>query len=72
MNQLDQHIRLANQKAIEKLLSVRPQLISVGSALSALGLKNYTILHAGPPLKDVEKLPKTIESSIVLSALYEG
>jgi hypothetical protein len=72
MNHLDQDIRLANQKAIEKLLSVRPQLICVGSAMSVLGLKNYTILHAGPPFKDIAKLPKTVESSIVLSALYEG
>jgi hypothetical protein len=72
MNEFKQLNRLANKAAAQKMLRVRPQLTAVGSAMSVLGLKNYTLLHAGPPFKDTKSLPKTIQSSIVLSAIYEG
>jgi len=72
MNEFGHLNRQANQQAIDRLLKVRPQLTAVGSAESVLGLKNHTVLHAGPPFLDILQLPKTVQSSIVLSALYEG
>ncbi|MEV4160239.1 DUF1116 domain-containing protein [Nonomuraea dietziae] len=40
----------ANELAVGRLLSARPQLVGVRPAADALGLERGTFLHAGPPI----------------------
>ncbi|MEU4723007.1 DUF1116 domain-containing protein [Nonomuraea dietziae] len=40
----------ANELAVGRLLSARPQLVGVRPAADALGLEKGTFLHAGPPI----------------------
>jgi len=59
-------------QAIERLLSVRPQLMAVVDAGEALGLGPRELLHAGPPLLDAHAPPPVLMSSAVMSCLHEG
>jgi len=60
-----------NQFAIEKLLKVEPIFTQIGTAQTLLGIRPFTVLHAGPPFKNPKELPKSIRSSLILTALYE-
>ena len=61
----------AEQAAVERLLQVQPIWCGVETATEAIALEPMTLLHAGPPLKDLENLPQPIFNSAVLAILYE-
>jgi hypothetical protein len=62
----------ANDEALQRLYAVRPQWRSVRFAHEAVGLPEFTLLHAGPPYADPCKPPAPVLSSAVLCCLYEG
>jgi len=61
----------ANLAALERVYAVRPQWQRVVRARDALGLPDYTLLHAGPPYEDPRAPAAPVLSSAVLCCLYE-
>lgn len=64
-------VRLANQKAYEKLVSAQPVWIDVLSAKEALKLEENTFLHAGPPI-EWEAMCVPMQGAIIAAIKYEG
>ena len=62
----------AEQASVESLLKVQPIWCGVETATEAIALEPLTLLHAGPPLKNLKNLPQPIFNSAVLATLYEG
>jgi hypothetical protein len=62
----------ANDEALQRLYAVRPQWRAVRFAREAVGLPEFTLLHAGPPYADPCRPPAPVLSSAVLCCLYEG
>ncbi|MCB4796972.1 DUF1116 domain-containing protein [Pseudomonas sp. NP21570] len=62
----------ANHAALTRIGAVRPQWCGVKPAGSAIGLPDFTLLHAGPPFSDPCRPSAPILSSAVLCCLYEG
>jgi hypothetical protein len=62
----------ANDAALQRLYAVRPQWRAVRRARDAVGLPDFTLLHAGPPYADPCSPPAPVLSSAVLCCLYEG
>jgi hypothetical protein len=58
--------------ALQRLQAVRPQWRAVRFARNAVGLPEFTLLHAGPPYEDPCRPPPPVLSSAVLCCLYEG
>lgn len=58
--------------AIADWIDCRPHWCGIRSAGEALGLRQHEMLHAGPPLADPRRPPRTLLSSIVMSCLHEG
>lgn len=58
--------------ALHPLLAVRPQLRALRTGADALGLGPHELLHAGPPLADPCRPPRTLASSVVMTCLHEG
>ena len=54
------------------LQTASPQLITIATGASALGLERHEFLHAGPPLADPCNPPRTLASSVVMTCLHEG
>jgi len=63
---------MKRSSALQALIAARPQLTGVSTAGTALGLKKYELLHAGPPLLNPCEPPPPLTSSIVMTCLYEG
>ncbi|CAB3746502.1 hypothetical protein LMG29739_00200 [Paraburkholderia solisilvae] len=62
----------ANHPALERLYAVRPHWQRVARARDALGLPDFTLLHAGPPYADPCDPAAPVLSSAVLCCLYEN
>ncbi|TDV33911.1 uncharacterized protein DUF1116 [Paraburkholderia caballeronis] len=62
----------ANRAALARLHAVRPQWSAVVRARDAVGLPDFTLLHAGPPFEDPVGPPPPVLSSAVLACLHEG
>ncbi|GGD73794.1 DUF1116 domain-containing protein [Caballeronia grimmiae] len=62
----------ANARALSRIHAVRPQWRTVVAARDAVGLPDYTLLHAGPPFGDPREPSAPVRSSAVLCCLYEG
>ena len=62
----------ANATALARLYSVRPVWSGVGCAAEAIGLPAMTLLHAGPPFRDVHRPSVPVLASAVLCCLHEG
>lgn len=62
----------ANRAALARLHAVRPQWRAVVRARDAVGLPDFTLLHAGPPFADPVGPPPPVLSSAVLACLHEG
>ncbi len=58
--------------AIERLLAVRPQWISVATAGEVLGLRPHELLHAGPPFRDPRNPTAVLLSSAAVTCVHEG
>jgi len=62
----------ANQKAIEKIMNSQPILIDIKKAIEVIpGMKENTILHAGPPI-DWERMCGPMKGAIIGALIYEG
>jgi hypothetical protein len=62
----------ANSRALARIAAVRPQWTAVRDARSALGIEGRVLLHAGPPLREPERLPPPMLNSAVLSCMHEA
>lgn len=61
----------ATQRALARLYAVRPHWHTVARARDAVGLPDFTLLHAGPPYADPCNPAPPVLSSAVLCCLYE-
>jgi uncharacterized protein DUF1116 len=61
----------ANRSALARLYAVRPHWQAVACARDAIGLPDFTLLHAGPPYADPCNPAPPVLSSAVLCCLYE-
>jgi hypothetical protein len=61
----------ANRTAVDRMASVRPQLVGVVPAAEAVGIGRHQLLHAGPPI-DWEAASGPLRGAIVGACLYEG
>jgi Protein of unknown function (DUF1116) len=71
---LEQHreeIDLANAAAFTRLVNGEARLIDCCPAREALGLPEYLVLHAGPPL-DWAKMCEPMRTAILCAIRYEG
>lgn len=68
----DAAIAAANAAVLGRLAAVHPLWTAVRPASEALGLTRRCLLHAGPPLAQLDHLPPPLHSSAVLACLYEG
>jgi hypothetical protein len=66
-----QAVHDANQRALARLYAVRPYWQAVARARDAIGLPDFTLLHAGPPYTDPCDPAPPVLSSAVLCCLYE-
>lgn len=65
-------IAVANQKALEKVLSAQPVWTGVGLAKDVIpGFTEDTICHAGPPVR-WEKMCGPMQGSVIGALIYEG
>jgi hypothetical protein len=62
---------LATRRALARLYAVRPHWQTVACARDAVGLPDFTLLHAGPPYVDPCDPAPPVLSSAVLCCLYE-
>jgi hypothetical protein len=62
---------IATQQALARLYAVRPHWRAVARARDAVGLPDFTLLHAGPPYTDPCNPAPPVLSSAVLCCLYE-
>ena len=58
--------------ASSRVFAVQPKLLRVVTAGDAFDLAPYTLLHAGPPLRDPTAPPPVLMSSAVMTCLHEG
>ncbi len=58
--------------ASSRVFAVQPQLRRVVTADEAFDLAPYTLLHAGPPLRDPTAPPPVLMSSAVMTCRHEG
>jgi hypothetical protein len=61
----------ANALAVERMLSVRAQLVDVLPARAALGLRAGEFLHAGPPI-DWDRAAGPLRGALMGAAVFEG
>lgn len=62
----------ANLQALQRASKIYPLWVDVLPAAEAVGLEEYTLLHAGPPFKNAREPSDPILSSAILCCLYEG
>ncbi|WP_424530652.1 DUF1116 domain-containing protein [Sphaerisporangium viridialbum] len=61
----------ANEVAVGRLLSARPQLVGVKPARDVLDLPERTFFHAGPPI-DWERASGPMRGALIGAAIFEG
>jgi hypothetical protein len=65
-------IDLANQTAVERMMSARPILKAVAAARDVIpGMKDNLLLHAGPPI-EWERMSGPLRGAIIGAMLFEG
>jgi hypothetical protein len=62
---------IATQRSLTRMHAVRPHWRTVARARDAIGLPDFTLLHAGPPYADPCDPAPPVLSSAVLCCLYE-
>jgi hypothetical protein len=66
------NIDQANQTAVEKMMSARPILTGVATALDLIpGMKKNLILHAGPPIT-WDRMSGPMQGAVIGGILFEG
>ncbi|HUR02189.1 MAG TPA: DUF1116 domain-containing protein, partial [Nonomuraea sp.] len=66
----DPRLPAANERAVGRLTSARPQLVGVRRASEVLGLPELTFLHAGPPI-DWERASGPMRGALIGAMLLE-
>ncbi len=61
-----------DKTALRRLSTVRPAWIGLAEACVAVGLGPRTVLHAGPPYKPDQNIPKPVLSAAAVAAVFEG
>ena len=62
----------ANARAVEIIMSARPVLVDIDTALAVVpGMTSLTILHAGPPVT-WEKMAGPMKGAVIGALVYEG
>jgi hypothetical protein len=65
-------IDAANAKAVEIIMSARPVLVDIDTALNIIpGMTKHTILHAGPPVT-WERMAGPMRGAVIGALIYEG
>jgi Protein of unknown function (DUF1116) len=65
-------IEQANQTAVERMMSARPLLKSVGTARDVIpGMKDNLFLHAGPPI-EWARMSGPLRGAVIGAMLFEG
>lgn len=68
----DDRMRDANERAIGRMLAVRPQLVDINVARDVFpDMTDRTFLHAGPPI-EWERASGPMRGAIIGAMLYEG
>lgn len=67
MSKIDQ----ANQKAVQRMMSSKPELVGIGRAVDVIpGMKENLFLHAGPPIT-WERMSGPLRGAIIGGLIYE-
>jgi hypothetical protein len=62
----------ANMKAVERMMSARPVLVGLSTALEAVpGMRQDLILHAGPPI-EWDQMSGPLRGAVIGAILFEG
>jgi hypothetical protein len=65
-------IEKANAEAMSRILSSRPTLVDMGSAIDVIpGMKKNMILHAGPPIT-WDRMCGPMRGGVIAALMYEG
>jgi hypothetical protein len=64
-------IEAANQEVLRRILAANPQVVDVAPAREAMGLPDYTVLHAGPPIA-WEQMCGPQKRAVLGAIQYEG
>ncbi len=67
----DERRAQANERAVQRMLGVRAQLVDVVPAGIALGLQPGEFLHAGPPI-DWDRAAGPLRGALMGAAVFEG
>ncbi len=66
------HLSSDDLASLRDLLKVQPIWYSNRLARDAIGLKETTFLHAGPPFESVDQIPQPVLNSAYSAAVFEG
>ncbi|MGJ3252359.1 MAG: DUF1116 domain-containing protein [Elainellaceae cyanobacterium] len=61
----------ADQQALNRLMDVEPIWIELGTTHELIGLDDYTLLHAGPPIHPRDAIAPPLYHSAILAILFE-
>src|SRR5712691_4314953 len=68
----DVRVDLANQVAVQRMITARPRLVDVRPAHEVIpGMHKHLLLHAGPPIT-WERMSGPLRGAIIGALLYEG
>jgi hypothetical protein len=68
----DVRVDLANQQAVQRMITARPRLVDILPAGEAIpGMHKHLLLHAGPPIT-WERMSGPLRGAIIGALLYEG
>ncbi|HHP7245374.1 MAG TPA: DUF1116 domain-containing protein [Elainellaceae cyanobacterium] len=62
----------ADRHALDGLMAVEPIWIELGNAQETIGLDDYTLLHAGPPIQPGDAIAPPLYHSAILAILFEN
>lgn len=72
INANEKAINKANQEALEKILTGKPNLVGMDLAVNVIpGMKKNLILHSGPPIK-WERMSGPTRGAVIGALIYEG
>ncbi len=66
-----EEVEEANRLAVERMIEAEPLWVDIGLARDKLNLRDYTLLHAGPPLT-WEKASGPVKGALIGAVIYEG
>lgn len=64
-------VEKANRLAVERMMEAEPVWVDIGLARDKLGLEDYTLLHAGPPVA-WDRASGPVKGALIGAVIYEG